>query len=813
MSIRRSLLLSTLACVVALLLAMTASQTEPVRGQATFNYAEALQKAIWFYEAQQSGPLPAWNRVSWRGPSGLQDGADNGVDLTGGWYDAGDHVKFGFPMAASATMLAWGAVEYPEAYQQAGQWEHLLNNLRFVNDYFIKAHTAPHELWGQVGKGSVDHAWWGPAEVMQMARPSYKIDESCPGSDLAGETAAAMAAASIVFRQSDPAYANTLLTHAEQLYEFADNFRGVYSDCITDAAAFYRSWSGYWDELVWGAIWLYKATGDPAYLQKAETYYANLSNEGQTPYKSYKWSHNWDDKTYGSYVLLAKETGKSVYMEDAQRWLDYWTVGFNGERVRYTPGGLAWLDQWGSLRYAANTSFIAFVYSDWLKANGQTTLATRYHDFAVRQINYILGDNPRGCSYEIGFGDCPPRNPHHRTAHGSWADSITTPALSRHILYGALVGGPGLDDGYTDDRGDYVSNEVATDYNAAFVGALARMTLEFGGTPDPNFPVPEVPDGDEIYIEASVNAQGANFTEVRAYVVNKSAWPARMGDKLSFHYYFTLEPGVSPADISVSSAYNQCGTATGPHHYAGDIYYIKVDCTGTKIYPGGQPHYRKEIQFRILSNSAWDTSNDWSYEGLSPVSNSPAKTARITLYDNGTLIWGVEPGDTPPPPPTATPVPPTPTPVPPTPTPAPVTPTPVPPTPTPAPVTPTPVPPTPTPVPPTPTPPPAGETACRVDYVVRNEWSGGATVDVTITNTGASTITGWTLAWTFTGNQQIAHLWNGAYTQTGASVTVTNAAWNGTLAPAGSVTFGFNLNWSGSNPTPTTFTLNGQPCS
>src|SRR5690606_39047688 len=81
-----------------------------------FNYAEALQKSIWFYEAQQSGHLPSWNRVSWRGDSGLNDGASAGIDLTGGWYDAGDHVKFGFPMAFSTTMLAWGAVEYRSAY-------------------------------------------------------------------------------------------------------------------------------------------------------------------------------------------------------------------------------------------------------------------------------------------------------------------------------------------------------------------------------------------------------------------------------------------------------------------------------------------------------------------------------------------------------------------------------------------------------------------------------------------------------------------------------------------------------------------------
>src|SRR5881397_2001964 len=64
-----------------------------------FNYAEALQKAIWFYEAQVSGAKPSSNRVSWRANSAMNDGADVGHDLTGGWFDAGDHVKFGFAMA------------------------------------------------------------------------------------------------------------------------------------------------------------------------------------------------------------------------------------------------------------------------------------------------------------------------------------------------------------------------------------------------------------------------------------------------------------------------------------------------------------------------------------------------------------------------------------------------------------------------------------------------------------------------------------------------------------------------------------------
>src|SRR5690606_13982229 len=194
------------------------------------NYGEALQKSIWFYEAQVSGPKPEWNRVSWRGDSALNDGQDVGLDLTGGWYDAGDHVKSGFPQAATVTMLAWGAVEYRSAYQASGQLPHLLNNLRWVNDYFIKAHPSPNVFYGQVGSGDPDHAFWGPAEVMPMARPAYRIDATCGGSDLAAETAAAMAASSMVFRPPDPAYANTLVTHAEQLSAFADTVRRAYHE-------------------------------------------------------------------------------------------------------------------------------------------------------------------------------------------------------------------------------------------------------------------------------------------------------------------------------------------------------------------------------------------------------------------------------------------------------------------------------------------------------------------------------------------------------------------------------------------------------
>lgn len=637
-----------IACSTVLTLA-AGLLVAPLAGAATaadptYDYAEALQKSMFFYEAQRSGDLTADNPVSWRGDSALTDGADVGKDLTGGWYDAGDHVKFGLPMAFSATMLAWGAIASPQGYTRAGQLDELKGNLRWVDDYFVKAHTAPNELYVQVGDGEADHKWWGPAEVMTMARPSYKVSASCPGSDVAGETAAALASSAIVFRSDDPTYSAKLLTHAKQLYAFADTYRGAYSDCVTAASAYYKSWSGYQDELVWGAYWLYKATGDATYLAKAEAEYSKLSVENQTTTHSYKWTVAWDDKTYAMYALLAMETGKQQYVDDANRWLDYWTVGVNGQRVPYSPGGQAVLDSWGSLRYAANTSFVALVYSDWLT---DATRKARYHDFGVRQINYALGDNPRKASFVVGFGANPPQSPHHRTAHGSWLDSITSPVATRHVLYGALVGGPSsANDAYTDSRSDYTSNEVATDYNAGFSSALARLTQEYGGTALATFPVAEQPDGDEIFVEAMLNQPpGGTFTEVKAMIRNQSAFPARSLRNGTLRYWFTLDAGDSAANLTVSANYSECGPqTTKPVSAGGSLYYAQITCVGQNIYPGGQSQHRREIQFRVTGGSTWNAANDPSVAGLT--TTALAKTKAITLYDGGTLIWGTEPTGT-----------------------------------------------------------------------------------------------------------------------------------------------------------------------
>jgi cellulase/cellobiase CelA1 len=102
--------------------------------------------------------------------------------------------------------------------------------------------------------------------------------------------------------------------------------------------------------------------------------------------------------------------------------------------------------------------------------------------------------------------------------------------------------------------------------------------------------------------------------------------------------------------------------------------------------------------------------------------------------------------------------------------------------------------------------------ACRVAYTT-NDWSTGFTANVTVTNTGAAAVNGWSLVFAYSGGQRVTQAWSATATQSGTQVTATNVAWNGALAPGASVSFGMNGTHSGSNPRPAAFALNGSVCS
>ncbi|XP_053378966.1 endoglucanase E-4-like [Mercenaria mercenaria] len=424
-----------------------------------YNYKEALKLSILFFDAQRSGYLPANNPIPWRGDSNVHD-ADDGHDLSGGWYDAGDHVKFNLPMAWSATVLLWGMLEFREGYNSAGQTDMACDMIRTPLDYFLKCWIPDQQRnYVQVGDGHQDHAYWGRPETMSQWRVGWRTDSGCHGSDIAGEMVAAMASGSMVFNDMchDTNYAGKLLEAAKGLYKFAKANRGKYSDCVTVAKDFYGSNSEV-DDMAVAASWMYRATSDTSYLSDAKGFY-----HGGTP-----WTFNWDDSNVEAALLLYQITGDDAYKGDVEALVRSFMPGGD---VAQTPCGLAWRDKWGPNRHAGNMAFIATMAAKFgIKPD-------EYKKWAMSQVNYLLGDNKLHISYEIGFGSYYPKRPHHRgssCATNGWC--AKGGADNPNVLLGGLVGGPDQGDNYNDDRNDFVSNEVACDYNAGFQSALAGLS-------------------------------------------------------------------------------------------------------------------------------------------------------------------------------------------------------------------------------------------------------------------------------------------------------------------------------------------------
>ncbi|VAI43867.1 unnamed protein product [Triticum turgidum subsp. durum] len=431
------------AAVVAVSLVMASA--------ARHDYGDALSKSLLYFESQRSGRLPYNQRVRWRGHSGLTDGLEQGVDLVGGYYDAGDHVKFGLPMAFTVTMLSWAVLEYGDQIAAAGEGAHALQSIKWGTDYFIKAHTAPNELWTQVGDGDSDHYCWQRPEDMTTSRRAYKVDAEHPGSEVAAETAAAMAAASIVFRR-------------------ADDFGGT----------------------GWGVSefsWDIKYPGLQVLASKLLLEEKDLSSEYRAVLEKYRAKAEF-------YVCSNMNKNPGGAARNAPR----------------TPAGLIFIRPWNNLQYVTNAVFLLTVHSDLLAALGEPLRCTVDEDadtsdtggetaadvvvraeevlaFARAQADYILGTNPMGTSYLVGYSDKYPRRVHHRAAStASFADEkgfigcaqgfdswYSAGEENPHDLVGAVVGGPDGEDRFNDQRGAYMQTEACTYNTAPMVGVFSRL--------------------------------------------------------------------------------------------------------------------------------------------------------------------------------------------------------------------------------------------------------------------------------------------------------------------------------------------------
>ncbi|CAJ1973590.1 unnamed protein product [Sphenostylis stenocarpa] len=431
------------------------------------NYKEALTKSLIFLEAQRSGKLPEDNRVPWRGDSALDDGKLVHVDLVGGYYDAGDNVKYGLPMAFTVTTLAWAAIFYRSEFKEAEELNNLRDAIRWGTDYFLKASSRQKRLYVEVGDAEEDHNCWLPPEHMKTKRTVKMIGDGTPGSEIAAETAAAMAASSILF-------------------QMAKSHKGTYDgEC-----PFYCSYSGYNDELMWAATWLFMATRKSTYLKYIleESISASVAE------------FSWDLKYAGAQVLLSQlyfqgEERFQIFRNHAESFICSVLPDSPYHQITMSPGGYIHLRDGANSQYATSSAFLFCVYSDLLaKYNSKVVCGDKKFssshllDFAKKQMDYLLGKNPEGRSYMVGFGKNPPTQAHHRGASvpklekgvelscgESFSKWLNRDEPNPHELTGAIMGGPDRMDKFKDKRWESPYTEPCTYVNSLAAGVLAKL--------------------------------------------------------------------------------------------------------------------------------------------------------------------------------------------------------------------------------------------------------------------------------------------------------------------------------------------------
>lgn len=668
------------------------------------NYARLLQYSMYFYDANMCGTDVSENtQYSWRGDCHTYDATlpldstntnlsdsfindyqnvldpdgDGTVDVSGGFHDAGDHVKFGLPEAYAGSTVGWGYYEFRESYEKTGQAEHVETLLRYFNDYFMRCTFLDDNgnviaFCYQVGDGDIDHDYWNAPEVDEMERKGWFATSEKPTTDCICNTVASLAVNYLNFKDSDPEYADKCLKYAKALFKFADENEKSVGQPEDGPKGYYAS-NKWEDDYSWGAVWLYMATGDESYMDKA---LATLNNDYYAPSC---WTHCWNDVWNGVVCLIAEAndqvgnnkfvdrfielTGKSPY-ENIDFWsqiaetIEKWQ---NGSTPSITPAGYAFLNQWGSARYNTATQFLALVYDkhNYGKAN-------TYSEWAKGQMDYLLGDNPNNKCYVVGLEEYSVKYPHHRAASGLSRCEDTSE--QKHILYGALVGGPGANDEHIDTTADYIYNEVTIDYNAAFVGASAGLYYMFGDDtmlPDENFPPFEDSSSESengsgkywvVAFSVDIIQDEPKTNEITFYVCSDSSKPSK---NISVRYYFDITGmnSIATSDMEIRELYDQVAmetehdaTLSKPIQYKDNIYYVEISFPDYAI-----ANSNKKYQFALGTyawQNSWNPNDDWSYQGIKVETNAFAgtveKTDYICVYDDGVLVGGIEPdGSTP----------------------------------------------------------------------------------------------------------------------------------------------------------------------
>ena len=516
--------------IIVLIISVVSGAFSVAQDLSNTDYKKALWMTTRFYGGQRSGDnnwliydhLPSGVNSNLRGKAFRAD-RDGSVDLSGGWHDCGDHVKFGQTQFYSAYMLLKGYEQFKAGYgdyysaDYAGytsqstsgsapgwQWEgsahdpngipDILDEIKHETDFLIKCTPNGSTFYYQIGDGggNGDHATNNTAvKIQTFAVNQGGNNDNGAGSPsgpfrgayknpndgaMASMCAAALALMSKQYEPFDPAYAALCLTHAENAYTYASNHIGQAAG--TANGGFYSAHDNAYNPWAICLGEMFKATGQNSYKTTMNALSVGLTGSPQVKPNIF---YSFDYANVGELALfvmaeLGNSTARTAFND---HYSNHWINGSNyGGEGNYTGGG-----GWGQLRYTGNASFIVALYK---KLNGLTTLNSKVFD----NVDYILGSNNAKQSFVVGYaptavgGVTYAQHPHHRNAYlrddnPSGGAMSATNIPNKNIQLGALVGGNKTNSAsYDDTWTEFVNTEVCIDYNAGLVGGLAAINAQ-----------------------------------------------------------------------------------------------------------------------------------------------------------------------------------------------------------------------------------------------------------------------------------------------------------------------------------------------
>ena len=474
------------AFATALLSAGTMMTSVPITASAAgdANYAEALALSLYFFDSNQCGTGVDGNPLAWRGNCHTADASanlssavnlggarnvvdpdgDGKVDVSGGYHDAGDHIKFNLTIGFGMNSLALSDYLNPGAYEKAGCRDHLLYILKNGADYLMK--TTFLDNSGEVGavcymvSNEGDHSYWGSPENQNGDRPTYWLTSSSNNSAVVLEMASALAGTAVAFKNTDAAYAAQCTKYAKALYRFGTQHTGNYMEGM---GSMYATNSQYQDEQAMTEAWLYilgeggapsfKPTGNGCYNYQYYDYYL------------YSWDKVWS----GYAALMYKKTGDYSYANELK-----FEVGNMGGLNEGTYNSCK--ADWGCTRYNCAVQMEALAA---VNGNKDDALAKG----AKYQMNYILGNNPMGKSFLTGYGSSWSSKVHHRAANPGNGNPSDNPD-AKYVNYGDLIGGPDASGTFNEVTESYRWTEGALDYNGCFALACAALVNLYDSSSD-----------------------------------------------------------------------------------------------------------------------------------------------------------------------------------------------------------------------------------------------------------------------------------------------------------------------------------------